>query len=117
MKVSMKYWKIGAYFGSIALAVGIGVFATTAREVGVGSDSCNSGSPATGNCKNLVGINICDITYYRKEAGSGHLIGGGDEICYAISAGDPADAPSRCGTILSSENGNSLGNSDTTDCE
>jgi hypothetical protein len=32
MKISMKYWKIGAYFGSIALAVGIGMFQATAKE-------------------------------------------------------------------------------------
>jgi hypothetical protein len=41
MKVSMKYWKIGVYFGSIALAVGIGVFTTTVREKSAGGVPCN----------------------------------------------------------------------------
>jgi hypothetical protein len=36
MKCLLKNWKIGAYFGSIVLAVGIGMVSTTAREGGVG---------------------------------------------------------------------------------
>jgi hypothetical protein len=115
MNVSMKYWKIGVYFGSIALAVGIGVFTTTAREVG--RDSCNSSSPYVGNCKNIVNKPMCEFAYYRKVSGTGYHIGGDDNVCYRISAGAPADAPSECGTLLSSNNNNELGTSRSTDCE
>jgi hypothetical protein len=47
----MKHWKIGVYFGSIALAVGIGMFQATAKE------GMTMGSRA--NCTHDVQSNDC----------------------------------------------------------
>jgi hypothetical protein len=54
MKVSMKYWKIGAYFGSIALAVGIGMVYTTAREK-TGGEACNYRVSDQPSCMEIIG--------------------------------------------------------------
>jgi hypothetical protein len=61
MKVSLKLWKIGVYFGSIALAVGIGVFQVGNEGVTIGNTlpSCNSYGLLTKNCKtDGVGNNV-----------------------------------------------------------
>jgi hypothetical protein len=54
MRFLMKNWKIGAYFGSIALAVTIGMFQTTPKE------GMTMGSKA--NCTHAVKSNDCQPT-------------------------------------------------------
>jgi hypothetical protein len=53
MKFLIKNWKIGAYFGSIALAVGIGMFQTTAKE------GMTMGMGSRANCTHAVQSNYC----------------------------------------------------------
>jgi hypothetical protein len=69
MKVSMKLWKIGVYFGSIALAVGIGVFATTAREKIAGGEPCNYRVSEEASCMEISvnqddNPNVCTSSFF-----------------------------------------------------
>jgi hypothetical protein len=76
MKISMKYWKIGAYFGSIALAVTIGMFATTANQQG-----------ATSTCIQGLQSNMCPNQFC-----------GSYNTCQSVEAGKGAD---ECNTSTS----------------
>jgi hypothetical protein len=79
MKCLLKNWKIGAYFGSIVLAVGIGMASTTVGEGMTGSAA---------NCKHYVLSDQCPTSHtcgtYNKciTKNSG---GGADSCNSAIS--------------------------------
>jgi hypothetical protein len=68
MKVSMKYWKIGAYFGSIALAVGIGMFQTGKIKSETGSIAELPDCEVVLRSPDCIGVIGCsDYTYMEVD--------------------------------------------------
>jgi hypothetical protein len=78
MKVSMKCWKIGVYFGSIALAVGIGMFQ-------VGKEGGTIGSRA--NCVHNVTSNECPTRICGTYDTCTTVESGGADSCSTTAGG------------------------------